>query len=115
MIALGLGTAFAAGPIAVTSVNVGAGGTDVVVPPVAVTDIDYDIEWENGKGFMVRVVTLTLESTDAGTHDVDIYVALTKDGDLLAPDLAQRVAVGQVRLVIRSPSISMERTSRPRT
>ena len=44
LIALGPGTAFAAGPIAVTSVNVGAGGTDVVVPPVAVTDIDYDIE-----------------------------------------------------------------------
>ncbi len=74
--------------------SLAAGDVDVVAPPVAVTDIDYDIEWEDGKGYMVRVVTLTLESTDDGTHSVDIYVALTEDGDLLAPDLLQHVTVG---------------------
>ncbi len=91
---LGLSAAYAAGLGPVTSASVGAAGASVEAPPVAITNVDWDVEWEDGGSFRVRVANLTIESTDAGTHSVDVYVALTKDGGLLAPALLQHVTVG---------------------
>lgn len=74
--------------------SLASGGDTVLAPPVAITDVEWDNEWEDGKGYMVRVVRLSMESTDGGTHDVDVYVSLTQGGNLLH-ELEQHLVVNE--------------------